>query len=433
MINNPELRRNLWLELTPLRLIGMPLVLGALFFLAWLLDGHQFGSGVKGLALSLFVALTFLWGVRQSAESVLGEIRERTWDWQRMSSISPWSLGWGKLLGSTIYPWYGALICLFFYLLAADARPDGLPAAKVIVLLVLSGLLIQTLSMLAGFQTIIRSRTLSRSQSSAIVLLGFFAISPVMTLMMQERSFSWYGTELAQIDFVLVSLLLFLGWALLGMYNQLRSEFRIRTLPLAWSGFVLFLMAYLAGFAGTAEKPQDYSGCLLIGMAVAIMLTYLMLFLEKKDLVAARWLVDDYQRRNWRHFAEGMPCWLVTVPFVVAAAFLMLVMPGNLLAGAAPFEQRVIIVTILALMVRDIGLVLFLNLGRRPQRADLFAILLLSLIYGVLPVILNTMGAKGASALFWPLYDRCWLSLLSAVIQAVMMAWLVLRRWSTAR
>jgi hypothetical protein len=31
---NPEFRRNLWLELTPSRLVGMPLVLGVFFFLA---------------------------------------------------------------------------------------------------------------------------------------------------------------------------------------------------------------------------------------------------------------------------------------------------------------------------------------------------------------------------------------------------------------
>ena len=30
---NPEFRRNLWLELTPSRLVGMPLVLGVFFFL----------------------------------------------------------------------------------------------------------------------------------------------------------------------------------------------------------------------------------------------------------------------------------------------------------------------------------------------------------------------------------------------------------------
>ncbi len=33
MTINPELRRNLWLELTPLRLIGMPVVLGLIFTL----------------------------------------------------------------------------------------------------------------------------------------------------------------------------------------------------------------------------------------------------------------------------------------------------------------------------------------------------------------------------------------------------------------
>ncbi len=432
MTGNPEFRRNLWLELTPLRLLGMPLTLVAMFFLAWLMDDHQFGNGVKGLALSLFIALTFLWGVRQSAESVLGEIRERTWDWQRMSSISPWSLGWGKLLGSTIYPWYGGAICLFFYLLAADLKPDGVPAAKVVILLVLSGLLMQALALLASLQSIIRSRSLSRSQSSAIMLLGFFAISPVSALMMQMKNVSWYGVEIVQIDFALVSILLFLGWALLGVHNQLRAEFKIRSLPLAWSGFVLFLMVYLAGFAGTDAKHPALSLYLAIALGVATTLTYLILFLERKDPVAARCLVDTFKGRNWRRFAEGMPCWLVTVPFVLITAVLLLCVPENLMDGATPFAQRAILISMVALLTRDIGLVLFLNLSRRPQRADLFAILLFALFYGLLPVILHTMDAKGAAALFWPLHDRWWISLPSAVIQAALMLWLVARRWQVA-
>jgi len=429
MMSNPEFRRNLWLELTPLRLLGMPLILVAMFFLAWLLDDHQFGNGVKGLALSLFIALTFLWGVRQAAESVLGEIRERTWDWQRMSSISPWSLGWGKLLGSTIYPWYGGSICLFFYLLAANAKPDDVPAFKVVILLVVSGLLIQALALLASLQSIIRSRSLSRSQSSAIMLLGFFAISPVSALMMQMKNVSWYGVEIVQIDFALVSILLFLGWALLGVHNQLCAEFKIRSLPLAWSGLVLFLMVYLAGFAGTDAKHPAVSLYLAIALGVATTLTYLMLFLERKDPVAAGCLVDTFKDRNWRRFAEGMPCWLVTVPFVLITAVLLLCVPENLMDGATPLAQRAILISMVALLTRDIGLVLFLNLSRRPQRADLFAILLFALLYGLLPVILHTMDAKGAAALFWPLHDRWWIFLPSAVIQATLIFWLVVQRW----
>jgi hypothetical protein len=51
---NPEFRRNLWLELTPQRLIGMPLVLGALFLLAFTIDGKSFGENVANTSLLLF-------------------------------------------------------------------------------------------------------------------------------------------------------------------------------------------------------------------------------------------------------------------------------------------------------------------------------------------------------------------------------------------
>lgn len=429
MTINPELRRNLWLELTPVRLIGMPLVLGAIFFLSWLGDDHRFGNGVKGVAISLFIALTYLWGARQSAESIISEIRERTWDWQRLSSIPPWALAWGKLAGSTIYPWYGAVICLFFFLLAADASPEGAAVSKSIPLLIGSGILVQALAMLGSLQSVIRQSGPSRSQSSAIMLLGFFAIYPVSALTTGSKEFNWYGITVQQIDFALVSVAIFLAWTLLGIYNQLRSEFRMRTMPVAWPGFVLFSAVYLAGFAASPGKTPQLATYLAVALGVTMLMTYLMIFLEKKDLVAARCLIKDFKAGNWRHAAALLPCWLLTIPLVLFTAFLLLLFPDGILAGTSRLAAQAIIITLLGFMVRDLALVLFLSMGDRPQRADVFALLLIGVLYGLLPGILKAMELKEATALFWPLHEQWWLSLPGALAQAALLVWMVIRRW----
>jgi hypothetical protein len=41
---NPELRRNLWLELTPTRLVVMPAVLAGVFILTVVADDRRLGS-----------------------------------------------------------------------------------------------------------------------------------------------------------------------------------------------------------------------------------------------------------------------------------------------------------------------------------------------------------------------------------------------------
>ncbi len=126
MMNNPEFRRNLWLELSSYRVIGMPAVLGAIYVLVYVLRLERSHESLETISLVLFSVIIFLWGTRQAAESVVAELRDRTWDSQRMSSIGPWSMTWGKLLGSTIYPWYGGLLCLSAYaLLSAGTQLRG--------------------------------------------------------------------------------------------------------------------------------------------------------------------------------------------------------------------------------------------------------------------------------------------------------------------
>ena len=64
---NPELRRNLWMEFSLHRLVGMPLVLGLLFALFASLNPERWQEGVFGTALWMFVILAHFWGSRQAA------------------------------------------------------------------------------------------------------------------------------------------------------------------------------------------------------------------------------------------------------------------------------------------------------------------------------------------------------------------------------
>ncbi|MGD8642238.1 MAG: hypothetical protein PVG89_16490, partial [Gammaproteobacteria bacterium] len=116
---NPEFQRNVWLELTPHRVVSMPAVLVAVFFLVYLIAGDRYPDPLRITAMTIFFLLTLLWGSRLAGEALVNEVQDRTWDQQRMSSISPWSMSWGKLFGSTVFTWYGAAICLLAYFIAA--------------------------------------------------------------------------------------------------------------------------------------------------------------------------------------------------------------------------------------------------------------------------------------------------------------------------
>ena len=114
---NPELQRNLWLEASPFRLA---LIAGLVLLALAATSVAPRGLGTtSGVALALYWFFAVLWGTRSAALSVVAEIRERTWDSQKLSSIGPWEMVWGKLFGATAANWFGALLCLPFVLLPA--------------------------------------------------------------------------------------------------------------------------------------------------------------------------------------------------------------------------------------------------------------------------------------------------------------------------
>ena len=117
---NPELQRNVWLELSPTRLAVMPMVIGLIVTVASL------GSGLRAVgetASFLFITIAVVWGGFKAARTVTDEVRDRTWDAQRMSGLSPWAMTFGKLVGATIYCWYGGLITLAIFAAARILSP----------------------------------------------------------------------------------------------------------------------------------------------------------------------------------------------------------------------------------------------------------------------------------------------------------------------
>ncbi len=99
---NPEFVRNLWLEAAPFRLA---LIAGVLLLVFAALSVSPFGQSGNAAAIAqlLYWFVTVLWGTRAAGLSVVGEIRERTWDSQKLSAIGPVEMVWGKLVGATIH------------------------------------------------------------------------------------------------------------------------------------------------------------------------------------------------------------------------------------------------------------------------------------------------------------------------------------------
>ncbi|MCK4738333.1 MAG: hypothetical protein KAT46_00150 [Deltaproteobacteria bacterium] len=433
---NPEFRRNLWLEMTPHRLLVMPLILIAVAFLIFKVSGE--GEGLVNLNAYALFALGFMiifWGARMASESLVAEVNGRTWDSQRMSSLGPWSMTWGKLLGSTAYVWYGALFCVVIFLATYGSSTLESPVRSLIFLL-LTGLFSQSLSLLSSIVMLKKSRDDGAGQSARAVYLvvAIFVSSFVVPIgfnsSLRPESLLWFGMYFVQIDFVILSILIFLGWSVFGVHRLMATELQVRTTFFGWLGFVVFAVTYTVGFftdsTVSGELFDGFSNerltVFMVGYTVALCLAYLMLFSEKKDLVLFRQIVKFIKERNLRELFLLLPCWAVSAIVVALIAVVGEVTVGDMPRGA--------LIALFLFFIRDLSLVLFLNLSKNKKRADMTAGLYLILLYGVVPWIFKAIDLDFMTALFWANVQEYGFGVHMAVtLEIIAIVFLLNRRW----
>ena len=431
MMQNPEFRRNLWMELSVYRLIGMPLVLGALFVLIYVLSTDDPFKAIVPYTLTLYSLIIFLWGTRQSAESVISEVRDRTWDQQRMSSIGPWSMTWAKLLGSTIFPWYGGLLCLLVYSILTIGVPEE-RTLNTVGLFVVCGLLSNAVALLISMHSMKKDRIYNRSQAAAYLVLGAMIVGPILSSAFKAYgSYTWLGQSFESRNFILTSAALFLGWTVVGIYRLMRTELQMKNGPFIWLGFACFLSLYFSGFMNVVDARDRTFDRFLTAFLVSAVLAYLMALSERKDPVAFRRLFASYGRKEWSRVLQELPCWLITLLPIFASICGMLYAADSFIDPAKPVDGvRLVIIASFLFILRDLGLMLFFNLAKEQKRADMVLVLCLCLLYGVVPLILNAIKLDAMTALFWPQWGQyAMLGAAAAGAEAALAMALVAMRW----
>ena len=429
MNHNPEFIRNVWLELTPHRLIGMPAVLLAIFFLTYLITGDNFDESARMVALVLFFILSVLWGTRLAGEALVNEIQDRTWDQQRMSSISPWSMSWGKLFGSAIFTWYGAGICLFVYMMSSIQNQQS-DVIKSMLFMLSIAVFAQAISLLSSMQII---RTYQRSATTGFMFLGILVALPLISWGFRETGYlSWYGMQFRVLDFLLVSVICFAAWSLIGIYRKMREELQFRNTPVYWFAFCVFTAVYLAGSI-KVDLPGDELTTLRLFVAYStfIVLAYVMVVLEDKNPLMVRRILVARKQQNWLGVFENTPCWLVTLlsVYVLCVVLMFYAYPDITLAGRG-FSLKPYLLGMTLFLTRDVLIFIFFNMSANRRRADVTAIFYLLLLYWLLPSILSGLNLPIAKATLIPIgmHDTT-ISIVSGLLQCAVLVILVVLRW----
>jgi hypothetical protein len=426
---NPELQRNLWLEATPFRL---GLIAGLLFLVFAASTAAPTGlMTTHGAALTIYWFFAVLWGTRNAALSVVAEIRERTWDSQKLSSIGPWAMVWGKLLGATAANWFGALICLPF-ILAPVWRDTGAGSALLFGVILLSlGVFAQGVALLSSLVLIRRQTGNWRLDTFLCQVAGIGAAFAYYSLWNSLGAFQrsgvqhvvWWGHEFTLRNFHLVSLLLFLGWVLVGCWRVMRAELRFANGPYVWLAYLAYSAIYSAGFESAigarlqsqmylppASIPLALAGLTLLGSA------YGMAFLEPKDPVRLRWLGEQVRAGRWHAAFLALDCWMLSYAAAVAVGLLLAVSwlgtPGLAL----------VILAMLGFLTRDICIFLLARF-RAGAKGDFAALAILAALYLLMPTLFRQAGF-----LFLPLANAGLLTVLAAWAQGIGTLVLVMHR-----
>lgn len=437
---NPELRRNLWLELSPRRITLMTVMLALVIFAAAIGKDAEYRPAAVAEILYFFIVV--FWGTRNAALAVVGEIRDRTWDGQRLSALTPSEMTWGKLFGATAYNWYGGFLLLGVILVSDLAQKGAGPAVLNLVYLVAVGVVAQATSLLASLVAIRRRQRHTRLEVFGYQILGLIAASVVWDIIEpngllellhgSKDTIVWWGQPFNSRLFLVVSLVIFTNWIIVGCHRAMRVELQMRNGPLVWLGFLAFMGIYVAGFdawLSTDKTMAEWTATALrLGLAASTfgILTYLMVLLEPKDIVRYRWIGAQFASGKigvafWS-FQAWMFAWIATVAVSVALAIAVNGHADALLAQA-------FIASALGFLTRDVALfVLFQTLpGRR--RGDFAALMALLALYALLPAIANSLGVTNAMPFFFPKpSDPVWFGPVVAWAEALVVTTLAITR-----
>lgn len=436
---NSELQKCCWQQMSFHKMLLLPAIIGGIVLFIIFLNNDIISAAdtIANASLFGFSILVFFYGGYKAANAVVEEINDNTWDNQRLSSVSPWELTFGKLFGSTIYAWYGGAITLILYTLTSTEEYKFYN----ILQLILSALVCHSVAILASIQSLRQKSRYRKIQIIGYYLLGlivssiFYSMSNTSTSIAFNVNFfqniTWYGTEFKTIYFVPFILFIYAFWFIVGIYRLFREELQIKNIPWVWGSFVIFNMVFLAGFVpqemnifeklhSALDLTQQIK--LYVAFSVATITIYLALYTDTLDITRYRVLRNRFQNKQWCSFLQTIPLWVVSFSLALISGFLFMLLS---------FEKKVFLFVISSIffLIRDAAIVHYFTFSPKYKRPVLTAILYLGILYILLPAIFITGFEEGS--IFYPaIKSESVVSIFPSIVQAIFMLWLLRKRYT---
>jgi hypothetical protein len=444
-MRNPELRRYAWLELGTHRIVIVPAVLAALIVIVASVSQHPAEPVAQG-ALGVFLALTVGWGTTRAYASVIDEVRDRTWDFQRMAALDPRTLAVGKIFGAPMLAWYVGAWCLAIFVVAGIVA--GLP--HLFATLVSVTAVAVTLHSLGVAASALVARTAAGTRSrrfgGVLMLLVLLYSMPTVATFgwfgnAPDQSISWWGLHgIALHSFAAASAVVFAAWAAFAAWRAMARELREPAWWWAWPAFAAFTALWWGGSSGATFASPHACDAMALASLLLCAAAYMGLSLDPPTLVSMNRL-SRLAKASGTRWHQRLPLWLLhaLVSLVLALASVAVAMatvPADSVSDWARFGMVPPVALGAALMVlRDAGVAAVFTLTlrvRKPFALATFYILLADVLLPLLFTTLKMPALARAIFPFWgiaehPMLPAGGMAIHLAIVLAVL-AWRLRRR-----
>lgn len=435
---NPELLRGLWLTATPGRLVATATITAAVLGIALTIPGtadalpHPVGIA----AALLFAVMLLLLAPFDLVDGLGEEHRDNTWDAQRVSTLPPWSLLWGRWLGTTAVHWAFGLPLLVL------AVTLGAPAGHRDVWLLLAlalALTAQAGALLYGLVTVAHGRPPPRT-AHVLLLVGLLA-ALVAGQIAEDAPVQWFGWLPGPLGFVAASLVLLALCAATGAWAAMCAAVAAPVAQWVWPGTGLLLGLWLGGLYDAAVGGP--LAAIAGGVAVSgLGCSYAAALVAPQGPLQAHRTMQALGAGDFARALAERPAWFETWAMGTAALLLLSALAAGPSAqpgwplGTQVGTAAALVVTMIAL--RDLLLGQWLASGTAPHVAARFTLLLL-VLHGLLPLLLRGVAdpgplasgriAEGVQVLFTPTGYATSFAVLAATLHAGLAGVLLWRRW----
>lgn len=384
IFNNAEFKKNIKLEFTTARATIPILILLIFLWISWTSGrGHfnfpfpDFYKNAESATTGMFVfgfIFSIIWGAYLASNSLIGEMQQKTWNFVRMSSLSPSKIMFGKIFGAPAIVWTISLLGILPIIIFTSAylfpqggfhRPYELTILSLIASLFFWMLMTYAGVMLIGLYNY--SQDAKHTTIGAVILtivIGLFIGGTIMSQYNNEFSIhracdyfkptpenpictaknqhtidgatysakeikliNWYNFTFFPLTATAGIIAFFSCWSLIGLYRTLRRELEYRDSPYIWPIFLVTTAFFLNGFGYDERTISFYLRLVIYGFAASVIIV---LTKEAQNMVTYKKIHMNFKSKNYREAYRASPLWLISYGcFIIFAPFLFM-SAGNL-------------------------------------------------------------------------------------------------------